>query len=142
LRLSKPFLICALLWTALLVVWIAAQVKSQMVGALYVIIDSPLVCLAVLLWATAIVGDVRLFRSSLIGGVAVGTIALVAGLVGPLLLSTARLGPLFGIFIAGPLGFVLGLVLGAASFVDNHRGRLPTTSAGSPNPSLQRTPPE
>ena len=46
-------------------------------------------------------------------GVIMGVIGFVGGFVGPLIFTPeANQGPLLGIFITGPLGFVLGLVVG------------------------------
>jgi hypothetical protein len=45
--------------------------------------------------------------------VAVGGVSFLAGFAGPLLLSSSNLGPLLGIFVTGPLGFLVGGVLGA-----------------------------
>jgi hypothetical protein len=44
----------------------------------------------------------------------VGAIGLFAGFVGPLLLSDSNLGPLLGILITGPLGFVAGALAAGA----------------------------
>ena len=44
----------------------------------------------------------------------VGGVALALGFIGPLVLNpTASLGPLVGILLTGPLGFVLGALIGA-----------------------------
>ena len=43
----------------------------------------------------------------------IGGISFVAGFAGPLLLSTSNLGPLLGIFVTGPLGFLVGGLVGA-----------------------------
>lgn len=49
----------------------------------------------------------------LLTAVILGAIGFVAGFFGPILLQPeANQGPLLGIFITGPLGFVLGLGLG------------------------------
>lgn len=50
---------------------------------------------------------------ALAGGVVAGAIGLGAGFLGPLLFAPqANQGPLLGIFIAGPIGFVAGAVGG------------------------------
>ena len=47
------------------------------------------------------------------GGFAVGTTGFLLGFIGPLLLyKDNNLGPLFGIFISGPVSFLLGLIAG------------------------------
>jgi hypothetical protein len=52
-------------------------------------------------------------RFALRMGLILGAIGFVAGFVGPLIWSPgANQGPLLGIFITGPLGFVVGLALG------------------------------
>jgi hypothetical protein len=44
-----------------------------------------------------------------------GIIGFVGGFVGPLIFTPdANQGPLLGIFITGPLGFVVGLIVGLA----------------------------
>ncbi|MFN0008254.1 MAG: hypothetical protein ACKVXR_10125 [Planctomycetota bacterium] len=49
-----------------------------------------------------------------IGAVALGGIGFAGGFFGPILLAPdANQGPLLGIFITGPLGFLLGGILGA-----------------------------
>jgi hypothetical protein len=55
--------------------------------------------------------------------VVIGTVSFVAGFAGPLLLSTSNLGPLLGIFVTGPLGFLLGGLVGALR-VSNRSARL------------------
>jgi len=49
----------------------------------------------------------------LLHAVVVGAIAFAAGFFGPIILTPdANQGPLLGIFITGPLGFVFGMGLG------------------------------
>ena len=51
---------------------------------------------------------------ALLGAVTLGAIGFVGGFFGPILLTPeANQGPLLGIFITGPIGFVLGGILGA-----------------------------
>lgn len=45
--------------------------------------------------------------------VVIGAISFLAGFAGPLLLSNSNLGPLLGIFVTGPLGFLVGGLVGA-----------------------------
>jgi hypothetical protein len=55
-----------------------------------------------------------LVKSALGGGCLLGGIGFVAGFVGPIMfMPDSNQGPLLGIFITGPGGFLLGLVLGA-----------------------------
>lgn len=42
----------------------------------------------------------------------VGGISFFAGFIGPVLLSDSNLGPLLGIFVTGPLGFLVGALIG------------------------------
>jgi hypothetical protein len=46
-------------------------------------------------------------------GIITGLICFLIGFVGPIIfMPEANQGPLLGIFITGPLGFVLGIILG------------------------------
>ena len=48
------------------------------------------------------------------GGVVVGFIGFIAGFVGPIVFKPdSNQGPLLGIFITGPGGFILGAIAGA-----------------------------
>lgn len=59
------------------------------------------------------VGPDGVLADVLIGAVVLGSIGFVAGFFGPILLTPqANQGPLLGIFITGPLGFLLGAVGG------------------------------
>ena len=56
----------------------------------------------------------RLLKFVLLGGIILGGIGFVGGFIGPIIFRPeANQGPLLGIFITGPLGFILGAVLGA-----------------------------
>lgn len=46
-------------------------------------------------------------------GLVAGGIGLMLGYVGPILLTQSNQGPLLGIFITGPIGFLIGFVIGA-----------------------------
>lgn len=60
----------------------------------------------------------------------VGAVAFVAGFFGPLLLSPdSPQGPLLGIFITGPLGFVVGAVIGLCLGLTKERHRYGQGSA-------------
>ena len=51
--------------------------------------------------------------------VVLGLIGFIGGYVGPVILTPeANQGPLLGIFITGPLGFLLGLTIGAGVAVN------------------------
>ena len=76
-----------------------------------------LATMGLLCWWSAVAGD-RMesrarIRSSWRAGFLVGGVGLMAGFLGPLILSPrASLGPLLGILLTGPLGFVLGALVG------------------------------
>lgn len=84
----------------------------------WVPITSWLVTMGVLCWWSALDGrrkDSRArIRTSWRAGWSVGGVALALGFVGPLVLDPeASLGPLLGILLTGPAGFVLGALIGA-----------------------------
>jgi len=55
-----------------------------------------------------------IIKSAIRGGCLLGGIGFVAGYVGPIVfMPESNQGPLLGIFITGPLGFLIGLVAGA-----------------------------
>jgi hypothetical protein len=49
-----------------------------------------------------------------------GTLGLVAGMVGPALLSNSNLGPLSGMLVTGPVSALLGALWGLVSFTRTH----------------------
>jgi hypothetical protein len=51
--------------------------------------------------------------SVLLGGCVLGAVGFVSGFAAPLLFHSGDQGPLLGIFFTGPVGFVLGLAIGA-----------------------------
>jgi len=68
---------------------------------------------AVMCWWYALRGQNTesraVMRLGCLGGLVVGGVAFLAGFVGPILLMPgANQGPLFGIFVTGPLGCVVG----------------------------------
>ena len=76
-----------------------------------------LVTMGLLCWGSALVNDLsdtrRRIRASWRAGSLVGGVGLVLGFVAPLLLiPKANLGPLLGILLTGPLGFVVGALTG------------------------------
>jgi hypothetical protein len=75
----------------------------------------------------------ELARSVLRGGLALGVIGFSLGFFGPMLLMPdSNQGPLLGILITGPLGFLSGAVSGAVYwFVRRRRAsRMPSTDVG------------
>ncbi len=76
------------------------------------------ITIATLGWWFALFGHRATHRSwimwALTGGVALGVIGFIGGFVGPLIFAPeANQGPLLGIIITGPLGFLAGFWLGA-----------------------------
>jgi hypothetical protein len=57
--------------------------------------------------------DQKASSSVLIGGCLLGAVGFVSGFLGPLFFHAGDQGPLLGIFFTGPVGFVLGLAIGA-----------------------------
>ncbi len=56
----------------------------------------------------------RIGRIAVQHGLVIGGISFVAGFIGPIIFAPeANQGPLLGIFITGPLGFLVGLIIGA-----------------------------
>lgn len=76
------------------------------------------ITIAILGWWFVFFGHHAIHRArimcALIGGVALGVIGFIGGFVGPLIFAPgANQGPLLGIIITGPLGFLAGFWLGA-----------------------------
>ena len=70
----------------------------------------------------------------LTGGLGVGGVAFGAGFFGPMLLAPeANQGPLLGLFITGPIGFVVGAI-GGAVYWARRRGRLSPEHSGRRSP--------
>ena len=87
-----------------------------------------LVCALVVGWFTwkktasvASANSSGMARSIAVGAIIVGTVGFLAGFVGPIIFTPdANQGPLLGIFITGPLGFLIG---GMGGFVHWRRRR-------------------
>ena len=99
---------------ALLVVRTELRLGFDPIGA---ILGSGAATGAVLCWWFALRGHIEESRArirlAVIGGGVLGGIGFVAGFIGPIILKpSANQGPLLGIFVTGPLGFVLGVVIG------------------------------
>jgi hypothetical protein len=58
-------------------------------------------------------GSRRHIRLTMLGAFSIGALAFVAGFIGPIIFQPkSNQGPLLGIFLTGPVGFVLGAVIG------------------------------
>jgi uncharacterized YccA/Bax inhibitor family protein len=108
--------LAALLFAAypLLILWHQIQSGFEWFG---VLLGSPFGTASVLCWWFALRGQFADSRAimnySVLGGLILGGISFVAGFVGPIMFTpNANQGPLLGIFFTGPLGFVVGVILG------------------------------
>lgn len=73
-------------------------------------------------WSRLGAGPSGLVSSTVLGAVALGSAGFCAGFFGPIVLTPeANQGPLLGIFITGPLGFVLGGIGGFAYWLAKGR---------------------
>jgi hypothetical protein len=95
------------------------------------ILGSAVAMPAIICWWFALQGHRAESRArlgyALGGGLILGGVSLAAGFVGPLILNPgANQGPLLGIFFTGPIGFVVGVGLGAvyARFRVRRAGRI------------------
>jgi hypothetical protein len=86
----------------------------------YALLPLPLSALtlgALLLWFCVLGSDPmqrRRFAGAALGGFLLGVIGFVVGFVGPIIAwPEANQGPLIGILFTGPLGFILGCIVGA-----------------------------
>ena len=108
----------AVIGTALagLAVWIAMRnlsLPTQDGWIFWVPIVLWLLTMSLLCWSVVVPGRARRagVRSSWQAGWMVGGIGLLLGFVGPLVVTPdANLGPLLGILLTGPLGFVVGAI--------------------------------
>ena len=57
-------------------------------------------------------GKVSTSNPIIVWATLVGGVSFLIGYIGPALLSDSNLGPMLGIFITGPLGFLLGALVG------------------------------
>lgn len=64
------------------------------------------------------------FSTILLGAVLVGGIGFIGGFLGPMIFAPgANQGPLLGIFITGPAGFVVGGIIGFVYWIINDRNK-------------------
>lgn len=70
--------------------------------------------IAVFVWKKTTITMHSLASYIIMGGIIVGSIAFLIGFLGPIIFTPeSNQGPLLGIFITGPLGFIVGLISGA-----------------------------
>jgi hypothetical protein len=99
---------------ALLVILNQLRVGFDLIGAIF---GSGAGMTAIICWWFALRGhiaEIRVrIRFAVVGGLVIGGIGFAAGFFGPIILTPrANQGPLLGILVTGPLGFVLGAVIG------------------------------
>jgi hypothetical protein len=87
-------------------------------GLLNVFASSPFIAVAAICWWFVLRGKYKKSRIRMmyafIGALIVGGIGFVAGFFGPIIFSPqVNDGPLLGIFITGPIGFMAGAIIGA-----------------------------
>ncbi len=109
--------LAALPFTAFALLVLRAQLQYGL-DLLGVIFGSAVALLAIVCWWFALRGHRAESRASLGyalgGGFILGGVSFAAGFFGPLILTPeANQGPLLGIFLTGPIGFVIGGALGA-----------------------------
>ena len=68
-------------------------------------------------WRTLKSDHAGVIVTMLLGAVLLGAVGFNAGFFGPLILTDANQGPLLGLFITGPLGFMVGAIAGAVYWV-------------------------
>lgn len=91
---------------------------------------------AALCWWFALRGHIaesrERMRFAVLCGIVLGGIGFVIGFIGPLILAPdANQGPLLGIFVTGPAGFVLGVVIGWIYVCLRSRRRGETADGGA-----------
>lgn len=128
--------VAAVLLTIALLVVVTAQIVNgqfrdgSIVALIGVLFDLPIATFAILCWLRGWSDSPRAMRagaSALSGALMVGAVSFALGFAGPLILTPdANLGPLFGIIVTGPIGFVLGAVGGAAYGLRRSAGERPS----------------
>ena len=109
-------IVVAVLSTAFtfLLMWGQIRPGGDLLG---VILLGDSMTMAIICWGFALRGHIAESRrrtiSALVGGVMLGGIGFAAGFFGPIILTPqSNQGPLIGIFLTGPLGFVMGAIIG------------------------------
>jgi hypothetical protein len=93
------------------------------------LVVSPVVAVAVgrYVWLHTASLQAGLISSMVLGAVILGGVGFAGGFFGPMIfMPGANQGPLLGVFITGPLGFVLGAAGGAIYWFVRGRRRVPT----------------
>ena len=103
--------------TAFALLMLLAQIQSRF-DAFRAILGSATGVVGILCWWFALRGHRAESRArlgyALRGGLILGGLGFIGGFVGPIILAPeANQGPLLGIFITGPIGFAVGVALGA-----------------------------
>jgi drug/metabolite transporter (DMT)-like permease len=106
--------ILAILFSAI-AIWILLGVVGN--GLLSIFAGAPFIAAASLCWWFTLRGEHKKSRARMMyafaGALIVGGIGFSVGFFGSIIFSPAsNQGPLLGIFITGPLGFVLGAIIG------------------------------
>ena len=127
--------IAAALLTALALSMIGTQLRFgfEPVGAAF---GSCAAVFAALCWWFALRGHIaesrERMRFTVLCGIVLGGVSFILGFIGPIILAPdANQGPLLGIFVTGPAGFVLGVVLGWIYVCLRSRRRGPTANDGA-----------
>jgi hypothetical protein len=114
------FRVLAAIPASLLSIYLLLVVRHQVLDgpdALGVILGSFAASFAALCWWYVVFGgktdSLARLRVTMLGGVILGGISFAGGFFGPMILSpNSNQGPLLGISITGPIGFVVGCVAG------------------------------
>ncbi|HEV7242894.1 MAG TPA: hypothetical protein VGQ36_26950 [Thermoanaerobaculia bacterium] len=128
----------ATIFTLVVIYKASLWVRSGELDPIQVLHDSPFLLLSTASWIAVVVGPRRAVYSVLFGflsGLLLGVISAILGFVVPELPIPQphfmrEVGPAFGIFFAGPIGFVVGMIAGAIYSAARHRPQgNPTRSA-------------
>lgn len=65
--------------------------------------------------------SIRLFALIIRSSLRLGIIGFIIGFIGPIISTGANDGPLFGIFISGPLGFIVGAFNGFNQWLNDEK---------------------
>jgi hypothetical protein len=109
------------------VFWVPSSLLSWLPGhLLFAVVGSFVAAIwsARYIWRHTEGGGDSVLALTLGGALTVGAVGFVGGFFGPMIFAPdANQGPLLGLFITGPLGFVLGGVAGLVYGLTRRRGR-------------------